>query len=135
MEANKILRLIAKVKIDPIDRPRFIQMTGELKAIVAEEGPTQVLSYNCYFKAPHTGECLITEVYADEAALLLHLKRIAPVSAKYQISMEVIRFDLCGELTETTLALFRGTYGNRFEHYGCQFPDNTGANAATSATI
>jgi|GEM_PF-7074637 len=118
MEANKVLRLTAKVKIDLIDRPRFIQMTNELKAIVAEEGPTQVLSYDCYFKNPDTGECLVTEAYADEAALLLHLKLIAPVSAKYQIPMEVIRFELCGELGETTLALFRGSYANRFEHYG-----------------
>jgi quinol monooxygenase YgiN len=118
MEANKSLQLAAKVEIDPVDRPRFIQMTGELKAIVAEEGPTQVLSYDCYFKDPHTGEYLITEAYADEAALLLHLKLIAPVSAKYQISMEVIRFELCGELAETTIALFRDTYGDRFEHYG-----------------
>jgi quinol monooxygenase YgiN len=120
MEANKILRLTAKVKIDPIDRHRFIQLTGELKAIVAEEGPTQVLSYDCYFKDLHTGECLITEAYADEAALLLHLKLIAPVSAKYQIPMEVIRFELCGELAEATLFLFRNTYGDRFEHYGCR---------------
>jgi quinol monooxygenase YgiN len=118
METKKILRLTAKVKIDPIDRPRFIQMTGELKAIVAEEGPTQVLNYDCYFKNPDTGECLITEAYADEAALLLHLKLIAPVSAKYQISMEVIRFELCGELAEATLTSFRDAYGDRFEHYG-----------------
>ena len=118
MEANKILRLTAKVKIDPVDRPRFIQMAAELKAIVTEEGTSQVLSYNCYFKDPDTGECLITEAYADEAALLSHLKLIAPVSAKYQIPMEVIRFELCGELPETTLELFRDTYGNRFEHYG-----------------
>ena len=118
MEANKILRLTAKAKINPNDRPRFMQMTGELKAIVADEGLTQVLSYNCYFKDPHTGEYLITETYADEAALLLHLKLIAPVSAKYQISMEIIRFELCGELAEATLTLFRGAYGDRFEHYG-----------------
>ncbi|WP_426671235.1 putative quinol monooxygenase [Mucilaginibacter sp. McL0603] len=117
MKANKILRLIAKVRIGLADRPRFIQMTGELKAIVAEEGPTQVLSYDCYFKDLHTGECLITETYADEAALLSHLKLIAPVSAKYQVPMEIIRFELCGELAETTLALFRDTYGDRFEHY------------------
>jgi quinol monooxygenase YgiN len=118
MEANKILLLTAKVKIDPIDRPRFIQMAGELKAIVAEEGPMRVLSYDCYFKDPHTGECLLTEAYADEAALLSHLKLIAPVLAKYQIPMEVIRFELCGELTEATLILFRDSYANRFEHYG-----------------
>jgi len=118
METNKILRLTAKVKIDPADRPQFIQMTGELKAIVAEEGTTQVLSYDCYFNDPDTGECLITEAYADEAALLLHLKLIAPVSAKYRIPMEVIRFELCGELAETTLASFRDAYGDRFEHYG-----------------
>jgi quinol monooxygenase YgiN len=118
MEANKILRLTAKARIDPADRPRFIQMTGELKAIVAEEGPAQVLSYDCYFKDPHTGECLITEAYADEAALLLHLKLIAPIAAKYQIPMEITRFELCGELAETTLALFRDTYGDTFEHYG-----------------
>ena len=117
MEADKIL-LLAEVKIDPVDRPRFIQMTGELKAIVAEEGPTQVLSYECYFKNSDTGECLITETYADEAALLSHLKLIAPVSAKYQIPMEVIRFELCGELTEATLTLFRDSYAKRFEHYG-----------------
>jgi quinol monooxygenase YgiN len=118
MEANKILRLTAKVKIDQVNRHRFIQMTGELKAIVAEEGPTQVLSYDCYFKDPPTGECLITEAYANEAALLLHLKLIAPVSAKYQIPMEVIRFELCGQLTETTQFSFRDAYGDRFEHYG-----------------
>jgi quinol monooxygenase YgiN len=118
MEANKILRLTAKVKVDQADRPRFIQMTGELKAIVAEDGPTQVLSYDCYFKDPHTRECLITEAYADEAALLLHLKLIAPVSAKYQVAMEVIRFELCGELAEATLTSFRDAYGDRFEHYG-----------------
>jgi len=118
MEANKILRLTAKVRIDPADRLRFIQMTGELKAIVAEEGPKQVLSYDCYFKDPHTGGCLITEAYADEAALLSHLKLIVPISAQYQIPMEITRFELCGELTEITLALFRETYGDRFEHYG-----------------
>jgi quinol monooxygenase YgiN len=118
MEANKILLLTAKVKIDPIDRPWFIQITGELKAIAAEEGPTQVLSYDCYFKNPDTGECLVTEAYADEAALLSHLQLIAPVSAKYKIPMEVIRFELCGELTEATLTLFRDSYANRFEYYG-----------------
>jgi quinol monooxygenase YgiN len=118
MEANRILQLAAKVKIDPIDSPRFIQMVGELKAIVAEEGPMQVLSYDCYFKDPHTGECLLTEAYADEAALLSHLKLIAPVLAKYQIPIEVIRFELYGELTEATLTLFRDPYGDRFEHYG-----------------
>jgi quinol monooxygenase YgiN len=118
MKANKILRLTAKAKIDPVDRPRFIQMTGELKAIVAEEGPTQVLSYDCYFNAPYTGECLITESYVDEATLLSHLKLIAPISAKYQVPIEIVRFELCGELSETTLALFRNTYANRFEHYG-----------------
>jgi hypothetical protein len=95
-----------------------MEMTGELKAIVAEEGPKQVLSYDCYFKDLHTGECLITETYADDAALLLHLKLIAPVLAKYQISMEVIRFELCDELGQTTLALFSNPYGDRFEHYG-----------------
>ncbi|MDB5151597.1 MAG: hypothetical protein JWR54_348 [Mucilaginibacter sp.] len=118
MEANKILRLTAKVKIDPIDRPRFLQMTRELKTIVAEEGPTQVLSYDCYFKGPHAGEFLITEAYADEAALLSHLMLIAPISAKYQVPMEMIRFELCGESAEATLTLFRDTYGNRFEYYG-----------------
>jgi quinol monooxygenase YgiN len=118
MEANKILLLTAKVKIDPLDRPRFIQMTGELKTIVAQEGPTQVLSYNCYFNDAVAGVFLVTEVYADEAALLLHLKLIAPISAKHQVPVEIIRFELCGELTETTLALFRDSYGNRFEHYG-----------------
>jgi quinol monooxygenase YgiN len=118
MEANKILRLTAKVKIEQIDRPRFIQMTGELKAIVAEEGPTRVLSYDCYFKGANNGEFLITEVYADEAALLSHLKLIAPVSAKYQVPMEIVRFELCGELAETTVASFRDAYGDRFEYYG-----------------
>ena len=118
MEANKILRLTAKARIDPADRLRFMQMTGELKAIVAEEGPTQVLSYDCYLKDPYTGECFITEAYADEAALLSHLKLIAPIATKYQIPMEITRFELCGELTEITLALFRNTYGDRFEHYG-----------------
>jgi len=118
MEANKILRLTAKVKINPIDRPRFIQMTGEFKAIVAEEGPMQILSYDCYFNDAVAGEFLITEAYADEAALLLHLKLIAPISAKYQVPMEIVRFELCGELAETTLALFRDPYTNRFEHYG-----------------
>ena len=118
MKANKILRLTAKVKIDPVDRPRFIQMTGELKAIVAEEGPAQVLSYDCYFNEAVAGEFLITEAYAGEAALLSHLKLIAPVSAKYQVPMGIVRFELCSELTETTLALFRNAYGDRFEHYG-----------------
>jgi quinol monooxygenase YgiN len=118
MEANKILRLTAKVKIAPADRQRFIQMTGELKAIVAEEGPTQVLNYDCYFKDLHTWEFLITEAYANEAALLLHLKLIAPILAKYQISMDVIRFELCGKLARTTLALFRDVYGDGFVHYG-----------------
>ena len=118
METNKILRLTAKVKIVPVDRQRFEHMTGELKTIVAEEGPTQVLSYDCYFKDPQTGECLITEAYADEAALLSHLKLIEAVSGKYQISMDVIRFELCGELAETTLTSFRDAYGDRFEHYG-----------------
>jgi quinol monooxygenase YgiN len=118
MKANEILLLTAKVKIDPIDYPRFMQMTGELKAIVAEEGPARVLSYDCYFKDPPTGECLITEAYTDEAALLSHLKLIEPVSAKYQIPMEVMRLSLCGELGETTLALFRHSYADRFEHYG-----------------
>jgi quinol monooxygenase YgiN len=117
MEANKILRLSAKIKIDPIDGPRFIQMTGEIKAIVAEEDATRVLSYECYFKEPHTGEYLIAETYADEAALLSHLKRIAAVSAKYQLRMQVIRFDLCGQLADATLALFRDAYSNTFEHY------------------
>jgi hypothetical protein len=56
MKTNKILRLTAKVKISQADRHLFIQMTGELKAIVAEEGPTQVLSYDCYFKDPYTGD-------------------------------------------------------------------------------
>jgi hypothetical protein len=118
MEANKILRLTAKVKIDPTDRPRFIQMTGELKVIVVEEGSAQVLSYDCYFKDLHTGECLITEAYADEVTLLSHLELIAPVSAKYQVPMQIVRFELCGELSETTLILFRETYGDRFKHYG-----------------
>jgi hypothetical protein len=49
MEANKILGLTAKVKIDPVNRTRFIQMTRELKAIAADEGPTRLLSYDCYF--------------------------------------------------------------------------------------
>jgi len=118
MEANKILRLAAKVKIDPVDRPRFIQMTGELKAIVAEEGHRQVLNYDCYFNDAAAGEFMITEAYAGEAALLSHLKLIAPVSAKYQVPMEIIRFELCGELSETTLTMFKNSYGNRFEHYG-----------------
>ena len=118
MENNKILLLTAKVKIDPIDRPRFIQMTGELKTIVAEEGPTQVLCYDCYFKDPHTGEYLIIEAYANEEALLSHLKLIAPISAKYQVPMDIVRFELCGELTEVTLILFRDSFANRFEHYG-----------------
>ncbi|MDN5287892.1 MAG: hypothetical protein JWR38_4166 [Mucilaginibacter sp.] len=118
MEASKILQLTAKVKIAPADRNRFIQMTGELKAIVAEEGSTQVLSYDCYFNNAVVGGFLITEAYANEAALLLHLKLIAPVLAKYQISMEVIRFELCGELSQVTLALFKDTYSDRFEYYG-----------------
>ena len=78
----------------------------------------QVLSYDCYFKDAHTGELLITEGYADETALLSHLKLIAPISAKYKVPLEIVRFELCGELTETTLALFRDSYANRFEHYG-----------------
>jgi quinol monooxygenase YgiN len=118
METNKILQLTAKVKVDPIDRPRFIQMTGELKAIAAKEGPTKVLSYDCYFNDAVAGEFLITEAYTDEAALLSHLKVIAPVSAKHQVPMEIIRFELCGELTEATLTLFRDSYRDRFEHYG-----------------
>jgi quinol monooxygenase YgiN len=118
MEENKILRLTAKVKIAPADRLRFIQMTSELKAIVAEEGPTQVLSYNCYFNNAATGEFMITETFADEAALLSHLKLIAPVSANYQVPVEMIRFELCGELSEATLTMFKDSYGNRFEHYG-----------------
>ena len=118
METNKILRLTAKVKIDPTDRHRFIQMSSELKAIVAEEGPAEVLSFDCYFKDSHAGECLITEAYANEVALLSHLRLIAPISAKYQIPMEVIRFEVCGELAEATLSLFRNAYGDRFAHYG-----------------
>jgi quinol monooxygenase YgiN len=118
MEANKILRLNAKVKIAPADRPRFIQMTGELKKIVAEEGPGRVLSYDCYCNDAVAGEFLVIETFADEAALLSHLKLIPPVSAKYQVPVEMIRFELCGELSETTLALFRDSYANSFEHYG-----------------
>jgi quinol monooxygenase YgiN len=118
MEANKILRLIANVKIDPIDRPRFIQMTGELKTIAAEEGPKQVLSYDCYFNDTVAGEFLVIETFADEAALLSHLKLIAPVSAKYQVPVEIIRFELCGESSEATLTMFKDAYTNRFEHYG-----------------
>jgi quinol monooxygenase YgiN len=118
MEANKILRLTAKVKIDPINRHRFIQMTRELKTVAAEEGPGQVLSYECYFNDAVAGEFLVTEAFADEAALLSHLKLIAPVSAKYQVPVEIIRFELCGELTEATMTLFRDAYGDRFERFG-----------------
>ncbi len=118
MEANKVLRLTAKVKIDPIDRPRFIQMTRELKTIVAKEGSTQVLSYDCYFNDADIGEFLITEAYTDEAALLSHLKLIRPISVKYKVPMEIIRFELCGELAEATMSLFRDAYSDMLEHYG-----------------
>jgi quinol monooxygenase YgiN len=118
MEPDKILRLTATVKIALADRQRFEHMTGELKAIVAEEGPARVLSYECYFKNPNAGECLISEAYIDETALLSHLKLVAPVSARYQIPIELVRFELCGVLTEATLTSFSDAYGDRFEHYG-----------------
>jgi hypothetical protein len=44
--------------------------------------------YNCYFKDPDPGEYRITEPYANEAALLLHLKLLAPVLASCQLLME-----------------------------------------------
>jgi len=106
------------VKIDPSDCQKFKQMIRELKAIVAKEGPAQIVNYDCYFKDAHAGEYLISEAYVDETALLSHLKLIAPVSVKYQIPIEVTRFELCGELAEATLALFRDAYGDRLAHYG-----------------
>ena len=120
MDLNSVIRIVAVVKIDPADRVRFESMVKDLRNVVEEEGTSKVLTYDCYFKNESTCEYLITEDYADEAAFLDHLRLIAPISAKHNLSMEVHQFYLCGSLSPGTLQMFETAYHEKFVHYGAR---------------
>lgn len=117
MHLNNIIRIVATVKIDPADRVRFESMVKDLKNVVEEEGPSKVLTYECYRKNENSCEYLITEDYADEASLLEHLRLIAPVSARHNVLMDVLQFYLCGSLSSDTVQMFVITYKGKFANY------------------
>ena len=118
MELNNVIRIVAAVKIDPADRVRFESMVKDLRNVVEEEGPSKVLTYECYHKNENSCEYLITEDYAGEASLLEHLRLIAPVSARYNVLMEPLQFYLCGSLSTDTYQMFEIAYKEKFVHYG-----------------
>ncbi|HMI61168.1 MAG TPA: hypothetical protein VK518_09675 [Puia sp.] len=118
MDLNNVIRVVATVKIDPADRGRFESMVKDLRGVVEGVGLSKVLTYDCYCKNETSCEYLITEDYADEASFLGHLRLIAPVSAKYNVLMEVLTFYLCGSLSPDTLQMFERSYKEKFVNYG-----------------
>ena len=115
---NNVIRVVAAVKIDPADRVRFQSMVKELRNIVEGEGLSKVLTYDCYCKNENSCEYLITEDYADEASFLGHLRLVAPISARYNVLMEVLQCYLCGSLSPETFRMLETAYGEKFVNYG-----------------
>ena len=119
MENKNFIKVIAIIKIDPAQRQNFENMMGDLKKVVAGEGKDKVLTYDCYFKDQDSGEGLIIETYSDETAFLNHLELIKPVSAQYNISMDVLNLSIAGRLPNAVLQLFSTIYKDKFVNYGC----------------
>ncbi|TCC93628.1 hypothetical protein EZ428_02335 [Pedobacter frigiditerrae] len=117
MENENLIKITAVIKIDPAERRHFENMTNELKKIVAGEGSSKVLAYDCYFKDPSSDEGLIIEAYSDEAAFLNHLNLIQPVSAQYNISIDVLDFSIAGQLSNATVQMFAAVYKEKFVNY------------------
>jgi quinol monooxygenase YgiN len=120
METINLIRINAEIKIDPAKRKDFENMTTELKKIVKEKEPSKVLEYVCYFRDHHSGEGIIIETYPDEEAFLAHLNLIQPVSAKYDLQIDVINFSISGALSDTTIQTFETIYGEKFVNYKWQ---------------
>ena len=117
MNLNNVIRVVAEVKIAAGDRVRFESMVKDLRNVVEGEGPSKVLTYDCYCKNETSCEYLIIEDYADEASFLGHLRLIAPVSARHNVLMEVLKFYLCGSLSPDTLQMFENAYKEKFVNY------------------
>lgn len=117
MENENLIRITATIKIDPAERRNFENMVNDLKKIVAAEGSSKVPVYDCYFKDQGSGEGLIIEAYADEAAFLNHLNLIQPVSAQYNILMDVLDFSIAGRLSDATVQMFAAVYKEKFVNY------------------
>ncbi|TGE22747.1 putative quinol monooxygenase [Hymenobacter metallicola] len=117
---HHILRLTAVLRVAPADRPSFDQMYRELQAGAAAEGADKVLVYEHYFKDAASNECLLHEVFADEAAFTAHLALLAPIAAKYPLPLELVKYELCGQVSAETLAMLTAAYGEKFTHYGFQ---------------
>lgn len=118
MGNENLIRITATIKIDPAERRHFENMVNDLKKVVAAEGSSKVPVYDCYFKDQGSGEGLIIEAYADEAAFLNHLNLIQPVSARYNIFMDVLSFNIAGRLSDATFQLFAAAYKEQFVNYG-----------------
>ena len=118
MDLNSVIRVVAVVKIDLAEKVRFESMVKDLRNVVETEGPSKVLTYDCYCKNERSCEYLIAEDYPDEASFLGHLRLIAPVSARHHVLMEVLQFYLCGRLSTDTFQLFETTYREKFVNYG-----------------
>jgi hypothetical protein len=117
MVLNNVIRVVATVKIDPVDKVRFESMVKDLRNVVEGEGLSKVLTYDCYCKNGGSCEYLIAEDYADEASFLGHLRLIAPVSARHNILIEVLQFYLCGSFSSDTIQMFENAYKGKFVNY------------------
>ena len=120
MKNADLIRITATIKIDLDQRQHFENMTNDLKKVVTAEGSSKVLVYDCYFKDQSSGEGLIIEAYSDEAAFLNHLNLIQPVSARYNIPMDILSFNIAGRLSDATVQLFAAAYKEQFVNYSWQ---------------
>ncbi|TLV03811.1 hypothetical protein [Dyadobacter luticola] len=122
MSKQSIVRLNAKVSVNPKDWDTFRQMVSETKSIVESEGPDSVLLHECYFE-PATFQCLIIEAYTNEAAFLNHLELIKPLSASYKADWKIDRLELLGPFSENVVAAMRqGRSENAFFYYPASLP-------------
>jgi len=117
MSANeKAVHLTAVVRVAPADQPAFDHLHGLLQAVVATEGPANVLAYERYARAG-SDEYFLHEAFADEAAFTAHLALATPVGAAHPVPMDLVHYELCGPVSPETVALLTGAYGDKFTHY------------------
>ncbi len=120
MSSRSIVRLHANVTVNGQDWEAFTQLVDEVKSIVQQEGPENVLTHATYQQAG-SFTCLIIEAYKDEQAFLTHLEAIKPLSEKYTVDWQIHRLELSGAFSQTTASLMKtGNKGSDFVFYDNQ---------------
>jgi quinol monooxygenase YgiN len=112
MTADKIVRLVARMEVNPSDWESFKLLLAATKQIVREAGD-QVLVHDCYFDQA-THRCLVIESYVDEEAFLSHLQKIQVLSEKFVVERKIMELELLGGFSLPIVEMLReGAGGTR----------------------